>query len=31
VPHVGVTRDAAPSAAHGPLRRISWRPDLLLA
>jgi tRNA(Ile)-lysidine synthase len=31
VPHVGVNRDAAPSAAHGPLRRISWRPDLLLA
>ncbi|SAL56097.1 tRNA(Ile)-lysidine synthetase [Caballeronia cordobensis] len=31
VPHVGVNREAAPSAAHGPLRRISWRPDLLLA
>jgi tRNA(Ile)-lysidine synthase len=30
VPHVGVNREAAPSAAHGPLRRISWRPDLLL-
>ncbi|SAK54286.1 tRNA(Ile)-lysidine synthetase [Caballeronia catudaia] len=31
VPHVGVNREAAPSAGHGPLRRISWRPDLLLA
>ncbi|SAK62741.1 tRNA(Ile)-lysidine synthetase [Caballeronia hypogeia] len=31
VPHVGVNREAAPSAAHGPLRRIVWRPDLLLA
>jgi tRNA(Ile)-lysidine synthase len=31
VPYVGVNREAAPSAAHGPLRRISWRPDLLLA
>ncbi|MFM0519593.1 MULTISPECIES: tRNA lysidine(34) synthetase TilS [Caballeronia] len=31
VPHVGVNRDAAPSAALGSLRRISWRPDLLLA
>ncbi|SAK80586.1 tRNA(Ile)-lysidine synthetase [Caballeronia fortuita] len=31
VPHLGVNREAAPSAAHGPLRRISWRPDLLLA
>ncbi len=31
VPQLGVNREAAPSAAHGPLRRISWRPDLLLA
>ncbi|MDR5757479.1 tRNA lysidine(34) synthetase TilS [Caballeronia sp. LZ035] len=31
VPHLGVNREAAPAAAHGPLRRISWRPDLLLA
>ncbi|WP_321794566.1 tRNA lysidine(34) synthetase TilS [Caballeronia sp. J97] len=31
VPHVGVNREAAPNASHGPLRRISWRPDLLLA
>ncbi|SAK79218.1 tRNA(Ile)-lysidine synthetase [Caballeronia pedi] len=31
VPHVGVNREAAPNAAHGALRRISWRPDLLLA
>ncbi|SAK40168.1 tRNA lysidine(34) synthetase TilS [Caballeronia ptereochthonis] len=30
VPHLGVNREAAPSAEHGPLRRISWRPDLLL-
>ncbi|KND57257.1 tRNA(Ile)-lysidine synthetase [Candidatus Paraburkholderia schumanniana] len=30
VPHVGVNREAAPSAAHGSLCRISWRPDLLL-
>jgi tRNA(Ile)-lysidine synthase len=31
VPLLGVNREAAPSAAHGPLRRIVWRPDLLLA
>jgi tRNA(Ile)-lysidine synthase len=31
VPHLGVNREAAPVAEHGPLRRISWRPDLLLA
>ncbi|BAN23536.1 tRNA lysidine(34) synthetase TilS [Caballeronia insecticola] len=31
VPHLGVNREAAPEAAHGPWRRIVWRPDLLLA
>jgi tRNA(Ile)-lysidine synthase len=31
VPLLGVNREAAPTAAHGPLRRITWRPDLLLA
>ncbi|KMQ80256.1 tRNA(Ile)-lysidine synthetase [Candidatus Burkholderia pumila] len=31
VPHLGVNREAAPSAAHELLRRIVWRPDLLLA
>ncbi|KND56481.1 tRNA(Ile)-lysidine synthetase [Candidatus Paraburkholderia kirkii] len=30
VPHLSVNREAAPSAERGPLRRISWRPDLLL-
>ncbi|KND62046.1 tRNA(Ile)-lysidine synthetase [Candidatus Burkholderia verschuerenii] len=31
VPLIGVNREAAPSAEHGLLRRIIWRPDLLLA
>jgi tRNA(Ile)-lysidine synthase len=31
VPLIGVNREAAPNAEHGPLRRIVWRPDLLLA
>jgi tRNA(Ile)-lysidine synthase len=31
VPHVGVNREAAADASSGALRRIVWRPDLLLA
>ncbi|KMY86698.1 tRNA(Ile)-lysidine synthetase [Candidatus Paraburkholderia calva] len=31
VPLIGVNREAAPRTAHGPLRKIVWRPDLLLA
>ncbi|WP_250534264.1 tRNA lysidine(34) synthetase TilS [Caballeronia sp. AZ10_KS36] len=31
VPLVGVNREVAPETANAPLRRIVWRPDLLLA
>jgi len=31
VPFIGVNREVAPQTSHSPLRRILWRPDLLLA